>query len=106
MAMSVRERFAEIAVLKTVGFKDRAVLILVLLESGLIGLVGGGIGVLLAKLFTLGGDPTGGFLPMFRLPADAMGAGGAIAILVGLLAGLIPALTAMRLEVVQALRRL
>ncbi len=106
MAMSVRERIAELAVLKTVGFKDRAVLILVLSEAGAISLVGGAIGVLLAKLFTLGGDPTGGFLPLFRLPTDAMGAGAAIAVLVGLLAGLIPALTAMRLEVVQALRRL
>ena len=64
------------------------------------------LGVGLAKLFTLSGDPTGGFLPMFRLPAEAMAAGFGIALLVGLLAGILPARTAMRLEVVQALRRL
>ena len=106
MAMSVRERTAELAVLKTVGFRDRGVLVLVLAEAVLIAAVGGGLGILLAKLFTLHGDPTGGFLPLFRLPPAAMAAGGAIAILVGLLAGFLPALTAMRLHVVQALRRL
>jgi putative ABC transport system permease protein len=106
MAMSVRERTAELAVLKTVGFKDRAVLGLVLAESTLIAAVGGGIGILLAKLFTLGGDPTGGFFPMFVLPRSAMGIGAGIALGVGLLAGIIPALNAMRLPVVQAIRRL
>jgi ABC-type antimicrobial peptide transport system permease subunit len=68
--------------------------------------VGGTLGIVLAKLFTLGGDPTGGYLPLFRLPPLAMAVGAAIAIVVGLLAGFLPALTAMRLQVVQALRRL
>lgn len=106
MAMSVRERTAELAVLKTVGFRDGAVLVLVLAEAALIAAVGGGLGIGLAKLFTLGGDPTGGYFPLFRLPLEAMAAGLAIALVVGLLAGLLPARTAMRLEVVQALRRL
>ena len=106
MAMSVRERTSELAVLKTIGFGDGAVLVLVLAEGALIAAVGGGAGILLAKLFTLGGDPTGGFFPAFRLPGSAVGAGAGIALAVGLLAGLIPALTAMRLHVVQALRRL
>jgi ABC-type antimicrobial peptide transport system permease subunit len=60
----------------------------------------------LAKLFTLGGDPTGGLLPVFYMPAWSLLAGIALAVVVGILAGLVPALGAMRLQVVQALRRL
>jgi putative ABC transport system permease protein len=106
MAMSVRERTGELAVLKTVGFTDRAVLLLVLVEVTLIAVVGGGLGILLAKLFTLRGDPTNGIFASFYLPPSAMATGAALAVLVGLLAGLIPATTAMRLQVVQALRKL
>ena len=106
MAMSVRERTGELAVLKTVGFTDLAVLALVLVEVILIALVGGAIGIGLAKLFTLRGDPTNGMFASFYLPPSAMAAGAALTLLVGLLAGLIPATTAMRLQVVQALRKL
>ncbi|HSL16830.1 MAG TPA: ABC transporter permease [Methylomirabilota bacterium] len=105
MATAVRERVPELGVLKTIGFGDTTVLGLVLAESVLIAVVGGGIGVVLAKLFTLGGDPTGGMLPTFHLGGDAMAAGLALSLVVGLLAGAIPAATAMRLEIVDALRR-
>jgi putative ABC transport system permease protein len=106
MAMSVRERTGELAVLKTVGFTDRAVLVLVLVEVTLIAMLGGGLGILLAKAFTLRGDPTNGMFASFYLAPSAMATGAALTLLVGLLAGLIPATTAMRLQVVQALRRL
>jgi len=106
MAMSVRERTGELAVLKTVGFTDRAVLLLVLVEVTLIALLGGALGIGLAKLFTLRGDPTNGMFASFYLPPAAMATGAALTVLVGLLAGLIPATTAMRLQVVQALRKL
>jgi putative ABC transport system permease protein len=105
MAMVVRERVPELGVLKTLGFGDKTVLFLVLAESLLIALVGGAIGIGLAKLFTLGGDPTGGFLPVFYLSTGEMIFGITIAILVGLAAGSIPALTAMNLRIVDALRR-
>ncbi len=105
MAMAVRERVPELGVLKTLGFGDRTVLFLVLAESLVIATVGGALGVFLAKLFTLGGDPTGGFLPVFYLSTGEMIFGIAIAILVGLVAGSIPALTAMNLRIVDALRR-
>jgi putative ABC transport system permease protein len=68
-------------------------------------LLGGGIGLGLAKAFTAAGDPTGGMLPVFYLPPASVAAGVAVALAVGVLAGLIPALTAMRLRVVEALRR-
>jgi putative ABC transport system permease protein len=105
MALAVRERMGELAVLKAVGFSDRFVLLLVLAESTLIALVGGAIGLGASKLFTLGGDPTGGVLQSFELTGFAILAGMAAALGVGILAGLLPANTAMRLRVVDALRR-
>jgi putative ABC transport system permease protein len=105
MAMSVRERTGELAVLKTVGFSDGFVLALVLVESVLMAGVGGGLGIGLAKLLTLGGDPTHGLLPGFYLAPLGIAAGLALALIVGFLAGLIPAWSAMRLQVVDALRR-
>jgi putative ABC transport system permease protein len=106
MAIAVRERTRELAVLKAVGFSDALVLALVLAETLVIAVVGGGLGLTLAKLFTLRGDPTGGLLPFFHLPASAIAAGLALALVVGLLAGILPALFASRLRVVDALRRI
>jgi putative ABC transport system permease protein len=106
MAMAVRERVPELGVLKTLGFGDRTVLFLVLAESLVIATVGGALGVGLAKLLiTLGGDPTGGMLPVFYLSTGEILLGLGIAIFVGLAAGSIPALTAMNLRIVDALRR-
>ena len=105
MAIAVRERTGELAVLKTVGFQDGSVLLLVLTESLLVATVGGGVGLLAAKLFTLRGDPTGGMLPVFYLPPREVVLGLCIALTVGFLAGSLPAWSAMRLRVADALRR-
>jgi putative ABC transport system permease protein len=104
MAISVRERTGELAVLKAVGFSDRFVLGLVLAESLLIAVVGGGIGLWLAR-GVVAQDLTRGILLMY-LPGPALAAGAALALATGLLAGLLPALGAMRLSVVDALRRI
>src|SRR6202522_533313 len=100
MALAVRERLGELAVMKAVGFSDRFVLFIVLGESVLVAIVGGAIGLTLAKLFTLGGDPTGGVLQNFLLPGSSILLGIACAIAIGILAGILPATTAMRLRVV------
>ncbi len=105
MAIAVRERVRELAVLKAVGFSDGFVLALVLAESLLLALVGGGLGIGLAKLFTLNGDPTRGMLPYFYLPLTAITAAIAAALTVGMAGGILPAFAAMRLRVVDALRR-
>ena len=105
MAISVRERIGELAVLKAIGFTDRFVLFFVLGESLLIAMVGGILGLALCKLLTMRGDPTGGFLPYFYLPAMAIVMGLVVSFAVGILAGLFPATSAMRLRVVTALRR-
>jgi putative ABC transport system permease protein len=105
MAQAVRERTSELAVLKTLGFGDRAVLGLVLAESLFITLVGGGLGLGLAWLIVQGGDPTGGALPIFVLPGRDLAVGAGLTILMGMLAGLLPAVAAMRLTIRDALRR-
>jgi putative ABC transport system permease protein len=105
MAIAVRERIRELAVLKAIGYSDRFVLFLVLAESLFVAVLGGVLGLGLAKLFTLGGDPTRGMLPMFYLTPAAVIAGAALAITVGIAAAILPGTTAMRLKVVDALRR-
>jgi len=105
MAQSVRERTNELAVLKTVGFTNRAVLGLVLAESCLIALVGGVLGLGLGALAIEAGDPTGGFLPVFYFPGRDVALGALYVLALGLAAGLVPALQAMRLRIADALRR-
>jgi putative ABC transport system permease protein len=105
VAIAVRERTRELAVLKAVGFSDGFVLLLVIAETMVVAAIGGAVGLGLAKVFTLRGDPTGGMLPFFYLPPDAIALGLALALTVGLLAGILPALSAGRLRVVEALRR-
>jgi putative ABC transport system permease protein len=105
MAIAVRERTGELAVLKTVGYSDRGVLGLVLAEALLIAGQGGLIGLLLAKGFTMGGDPTGGMLPVFYLGWGSIALGFLLTLAIGIAAGLLPAVAAMRLRVVDALRR-
>jgi putative ABC transport system permease protein len=104
MAISVRERTGELAVLKTIGFSDRSVLLLVLAESALIALQGGVLGVLLAWGAAPGLSHALPGMTFYLSPLQLAG-GVALALLIGLLAGALPALSAMRLRVVDALRR-
>jgi putative ABC transport system permease protein len=105
MAIAVRERTNELAILKAIGYSDTFVLILVLIESMIIAAIGGVLGLALAKLFTLNGDPTRGMLPYFFLPVKYILLGMAAAIAVGVASGLLPAIGASRMRVVDALRR-
>ena len=105
MAQSVRERTSELAVLKTLGFSGGLIMVLVLAESLFIAIVGGGLGLLVAWVFVQGGDPTGGMLPIFVLPNRDMVLGLGLMVLMGLLAGAMPAIAAMNLRITDALRR-
>ncbi len=105
MAIAVRERMREMAVLKAVGFSDNFVLSLVLGESLMLAAIGGGLGLALCKLFTLRGDPTGGMMPYFYLAPPVVMLGLLTALAVGVVAGILPAWSAMRLRVADALRR-
>ncbi len=106
MAMSVRERTKELAVLKTLGYTNKLVLVLILSESITYAFLGGGLGILLAKVFTMGGDPTGGMLPFFYFSPMNIIVGLMVTLVIGFFSGLVPALDAMHLRIVEALRRI
>jgi len=105
MAQSVRERVSELGVLKAIGFTDGQMLALVLTESLLISIIAGAAGILLGWLAVSGGDPTGGALPVFRFGPEARVTAVIIAVVLGLITGAWPAMQAMRLNAVEALRR-
>ena len=105
MAQAVRERTNELGVLKAIGFTDAQTLTMVLIESLIIAGVGGGLGMLIGWLMVKGGDPTNGALPVFFYPTDQLIRGIVFVILLGVITGLLPALQAMRLNAVDALRR-
>jgi putative ABC transport system permease protein len=106
MAISVRERAGELAVLKAIGFSDRWVLFFVLAESLTIALVGGVLGLALALIAVPAlGAALNGMLPELILSPLILSLGLATALLVGIVAGLLPGIGAMRMRVVNALRR-
>jgi putative ABC transport system permease protein len=106
MAQAVRERINELAVLKTLGFGNGRILSMVLLESLLIAVVGGVLGLVVSYVFiTLGGDPTHGLLPAFFFPTPALILGVILVGVLGLASGVLPAWQASRLRIVDALRR-
>ena len=105
MMMSARERTGEMAVLKTIGFTDRTLFGLVMVEAGFITLTGAVIGLGGAKLlYRATNFNAAGFLPGFDVTSHAADRRG-IALLLMLASGLVPAVRAARLPVVQALRR-
>lgn len=106
MAIAVRERSGELAVLKTVGFSDRRVLGLILAEAVLIAGQGGFIGLALAKLVIPRMSRALPMLGVLYVSPLTFAAGFVLAIAVGAAAGLLPAIGAMRLRVVDALRRI
>jgi len=105
MAQAVRERTEEIGLLKALGFTNEGVLGLVLAESCLMAVVGGGLGLAAAWLVTVGGSPVPSMLPVFYLPQRNLWLGGVMAVLLGLVTGMAPAIQAMRLQIAAALRR-
>jgi putative ABC transport system permease protein len=106
MAISVRERTGELAILKAIGFKDRSVLFFVLAEALTIALVGGLLGLALAILAIPAlSAALSGLLPNLILSKSMLAVGIGFALLVGASSGLLPGIGAMRLRVVNALRR-
>ena len=106
MMMSTRERGREFAVLKTIGFSDARLFVLVLAEAGVITLAGALVGLGGAKLlYKLTKFNAGGFLPGFDVALSTLIIGTGIALLLMVGSGLVPALRAARLPVVTALRK-
>ena len=108
MAMALRERTTEVAVLKAIGFRRGLVINLVLAESILVTFIGGAIGALGAKVLFDAVDIsryTAGRLAFFFVPwpTALLGLGAALGI--GFVSGIIPAINAARLSVVNGLRK-
>jgi putative ABC transport system permease protein len=107
MAISVRERTGELAILKAIGFKNGSILLFVLAEALAIALFGGllGLGLALVAIPVLG-SALSGMLPNLILSKSVLAAGIGFALLVGATSGLLPGIGAMRLRVVEAFRRI
>ena len=105
MAQSVRERTSEIGVLKTLGFSDPTVLMLVMSESVLLAIAGGWVTLGLMFFFVRHGSLNMSFLPVFVFKVSSLLIGLSLALALGLAAGILPALAAMRLKITDALRR-
>ena len=106
MAISVRERTGELAVLKAIGFSDRKVLGFVLGESLVIAVVGGLLGLALALVAVpLLSRALSGIVPVLILSPTILLTGFVAALFVGFISGFLPGFGAMRMRVVNALRR-
>lgn len=108
MAQSVRERTAELGVLKAVGFSNELVLGVVLGESLLITMLGGLIGLGLGWLLVAGLGQSSAikqFFPILFLPTRDLFIGIGLTMVLGLVTGILPAIQAMRLRLAEALRR-
>lgn len=104
MAQAVRERIPELATLKTLGFRDGTVLALVLAESVLLVVLGGLLGMGLAALIIPGlAKASGGMLSTQTVPMETWLIGLALMTVIGVVVGLLPAMRAQRLKIVDAL---
>ncbi|HTM70018.1 MAG TPA: ABC transporter permease [Luteimonas sp.] len=104
MAQAVRERIPELAVLKTIGFRDGTVLALVMAESVLLVVIGGLLGLAIAAVLMPGVSAASqGMIQLPMVPAQTWLVGLGLMLLIGIVVGLLPALRAKRLKIVDAL---
>jgi putative ABC transport system permease protein len=111
MSIAVRERQQEIGVLKTLGFPSGLVMALILIEALLLGLMGGALGLIFAggAIHALPNVPFIGDVvrqfPGLGLSPKIVSYGLGAALLLGLLAGLAPAVLAYRARITEVLRQ-
>jgi len=103
LAQGIRDRIPELAVLKTVGFSNTAVLLMVMGESVFMLSAGGLAGLATARVaLPVIGEATGGQLQL-PMTGQTWLLGSALMVVIGVLVGLPPALRAMRIKIVDAL---
>jgi putative ABC transport system permease protein len=111
MAMGVRERTNEYGVLRAIGYLPKHLVFFVLGEAATIGFIGGAGGVLLSYPIVEQGlgrfleENMGGFFPYFRIAPATASIAVALSVGLGILAALVPAIQASRLDVVTSLRK-
>jgi putative ABC transport system permease protein len=107
MAMTTRERIGEYAILKTLGFGGWHILALILGESLVITLVGGVLGIVLtfpaAAVFS---HKLSNFFPIFNVETKTICLDCAAALLVGIIAAVVPTRLAIRIRIADGLRRI
>jgi putative ABC transport system permease protein len=106
MAMSIRERTREVAVLKTLGFERKTVLGLFVGEAVFLALVGGIAGSLVAFLLGMGAAKAGGFAGALQVKPATMLVSWVVAAMVGFISAIIPSYNASRLNIVDGLRHI
>lgn len=108
LAMALRERTTEVAVLKAIGFNRQLILFLVLAEAMIVAGIGGLLGTFGCKLLFDTVDLskfTAGLLPFFYIPWMTAILGLVVSLLLGFVSGFVPALRAARLSVIDGLRK-
>jgi putative ABC transport system permease protein len=111
MSMAVRERRTEIGVLKALGFSPCLVLLLILVEGALLGVCGAAAGLLLGRFLieALPAVPVIGEVlskfPKMSIPPVMASAGILLGVLVGLMASLVPSVSAYRARIVELLQQ-
>jgi putative ABC transport system permease protein len=107
MAMSVRERIREVGILKTLGYTPGTILFLILGEAGVLSLLGGGIGLLLALGLTNVVRNGPSFIQAMKTLSITPDVGGALLVLafiIGVASSFIPAFNAARTPILESLR--
>src|SRR6201987_1411506 len=108
MAMSIRERTREVAVLRTIGFTRGRILTLYLAESVTLAVIGGVAGVLLgaAVMYLIGKSPLPGLPASMKVTISIGLIAMIVAAFVGLMSALVPAYHASRINIVDGLRHI
>jgi putative ABC transport system permease protein len=107
MSMTARERIGEYAIFKAMGFRGRHIAGMVFGESLLITMTGCAVGVLLTfPVGRLFGEMLGDYLPSFEVKRMTIWLDIALALIVGCVAGIIPAYRAVRIRIADGLRRI
>ncbi len=107
MAMSVRERIREVGILKTLGYTPGTILFLILGEAGVLSLLGGVVGLLLALGLTNVVRQGPSFIQAMKTLSITPDVGGAlllVAVLIGIISSFIPAFNASRTSILDSLR--
>jgi putative ABC transport system permease protein len=106
MAMSIRERTREVAVLKTLGFTRKTVLALFVGEAVVVAILAGVIGILMGMglMYLASHNPQAGFFQGISVNPATMILALLLASLVGLVAALVPSYNASRVDIVEGLR--
>jgi putative ABC transport system permease protein len=111
IAMGVRERTNEYGVLRAIGFLPKHIVRFILAEGVVIGVIGGLIGVLLGYPVVNGAlgrvieENMGNMFPQFKVQPEIAAFAFGLAMVLGLVAAILPARKASQLQVVEALRR-